>query len=531
MARADRDQQQAALARLMALKSAGQLRTEHVRLAAQGLGLSERTVWRRLEQGLPTPSQYQLSDTDREAFAYYRGNIAVVHRARAATLSAQDTMGASVPEFLASGWAQSTPVSLRTLQRAFRRELTPAQLAAWRWGEEGRRAATVYLTRGPSHRNEMWEMDHKALPILVLPPRGPAVCPWLTSVIDDGTRSLLGWAIALSPHTGTVLTALRMALVYDPARGPYGAVPAGYRIDRGLEFAATAVRDVFAALCVTSHRLPGYQPHRKGKIERLHRTIDQTLLCTLPGFTEGPRDAAGKLYGPLDDRAAARAAAGERGAGPGAGVAPMRIERFAARFADWAAWYNFERPHRMLDGRTPLQAWQDDPSALHRIDAADLRHLLLASDERTIGKDGIHFRTFAYVAPELQGRGGQKVVVRYMPHDDRSIEVYLDGAHLCTAYPADRLTPEQQEAFRAHARAEAKELGRQRRRAAQRARVELAPLTGAGPAEQSRLTPAGTPAPRTARSRDEALARKARVDLLGLPSRRTPPPAPPDPAE
>ncbi|WP_211267383.1 hypothetical protein [Nonomuraea candida] len=103
-----------------------------------------------------------------------------------------------------------------------------------------------------------------------------------------------------------------MALVYDPARGPYG-----YRIDRGLEFAATAVRDVFAALCVTSHRLPSYQPHRKGKIERLHRTIDQTLLCTLPGYTEGPRDAAGKLYGPLDDRAAARAAAAEPRAGAG----------------------------------------------------------------------------------------------------------------------------------------------------------------------------------------------------------------------
>ncbi|SEH03448.1 hypothetical protein SAMN05444920_1378 [Nonomuraea solani] len=58
-------------------------------------------------------------------------------------------MGAPVPDFLASGWAQSAPVSLRTLQRAFRRELTPAQLAAWRRGEEGRRAATVYLTRAP----------------------------------------------------------------------------------------------------------------------------------------------------------------------------------------------------------------------------------------------------------------------------------------------------------------------------------------------------------------------------------------------
>jgi putative transposase len=62
-------------------------------------------------------------------------------------------------------------------------------------------------------------MDHKQLP-------GAACCPWLTSVIDDATRVLAGWAIALTPHTGTVLTAVRMALVHDPARGPFGAIPA-----------------------------------------------------------------------------------------------------------------------------------------------------------------------------------------------------------------------------------------------------------------------------------------------------------------
>jgi hypothetical protein len=43
-------------------------------------------------------------------------------------------------------------------------------------------------------------MDHKNLPILVLPPRGPAVTPWLTTIVDDGTRGLVGWAIAITPH-------------------------------------------------------------------------------------------------------------------------------------------------------------------------------------------------------------------------------------------------------------------------------------------------------------------------------------------
>jgi putative transposase len=261
------------------------------------------------------------------------------------------------------------------------------------------------------------------------------------------------------------------------------------RVDRGLDFAAEVIRDTLAALVIDCHRLPGYQPHRKGKVERLHLTIEQTLLCGLPGYTDGPRNAAGKLYGPISDTPAARAAA--ENAVQAGQVGPMRIERFAALFPDWVAWYNTERPHAGLDGRTPLQAWNDDASAVQRVDAERVRHLLMAGVERTVGKQGVLHNGLAYVAPELHGRGGQVVQVRYMPHDDRSVEVYLDGAHLCTAYPQGQLSDEQVTAFWEHAPAEARRLGAARRRAARRARSELVPLTGSETtAEQARLVPA-----------------------------------------
>ena len=409
--RADPERRRAAVERLGQLREAGELMAAHVRLAASGLGVRERTVWRwlSLAAGQPgTPAgrgAYQLSEADREAYVRYRGNMAAVHRARGAALASPDApevlaAGVPVPASLREGWRGAQPVAIRTLQKAFRRELTAAEAAAWAEGEEGQRAAGVYLTRPAGHRNQTWEMDHTQLPILVMPPRGAACCPWLTSVIDDATRVLAGWAIALTPHTGTVLTAVRMALVHDPARGPFGAIPAQVRIDRGLEFAAEAVRDAFAALSIDQRRLPAFQPHRKGKVERVHRTIDQTLLCGLPGFTGGPRDAAGRLYGPLDDRFAARLRAA------GNPVTPMPIEAFARLFGQWADWYNNERPHDGLDGRTPLQAWQDDPGPLHRISPDRLRHLLLASGERIIGKDGIRFSSLAYIAPELQAAAG-----------------------------------------------------------------------------------------------------------------------------
>ena len=336
--------------------------------------------------------------------------------------------------------------------------------------------------------------------------------PWLTSVIDDGTRAIVGWAIALTPHSGTVLTALRMALVHDPARGPFGGVPALVRVDRGLDFAAEAIRDVLAALVIDCHRLPGHAPHRKGKIERVRRTVEQTLLCGLPGYTDGPRNAAGVLYGPISDTPAARAAAETA-----ADTAPMRIERFAAVFGDWVAWYNTARPHAGLAGRTPLQAWNEDRSAVARVDPDRVRHLLLAGVDRTVDKDGIHFNNLRYLAPQLQGRVGQRMNVRYMPHDDRSVEVYLDGVHLCTAYPQGQLSEEQVAEFRDHARAETRRLGAARRTAARRARSELVPLTGADTTtSQARLVPAEQAGSPARHRRDALLASRARTDLLGL---------------
>ncbi|MFE3455776.1 Mu transposase C-terminal domain-containing protein [Nonomuraea sp. NPDC059194] len=173
----------------------------------------------------------------------------------------------------------------------------------------------------------------------------------------------------------------------------------------------------------------------------------------------------------------------------------------------------------MLDGRTPLQAGESDTAPLYRIGADKLRHLLLAATMRTIGKDGIRFNGLAYIAPELQGRGGQRVEIRYMPHDDRFVEVNLDGRHLCTAHPAERLTPEQTEAFRAHTRQEARRLGQERRRATARARAELVPLTetsAGSPPTESRILPPAAATAASARTRDDQLRRRASTSLLGL---------------
>jgi putative transposase len=479
----------ALVARLRERKAAGQLASADVRAAAAGLAVSERTVWRWIagddpvRTGRRPRARYEITEADWDAYADWRGNIAALHRAR-----------------LAAG-EEGVP-ALRTLQEAFARELTPAQRAAAVDGVDGRRRHEVYLRWAPARRNAMWEADHKELPVLVT---APGTCrarkPWVTLFIDGYSRLIMGWALSLVPNAATVLAALRQGLVVDPARGPFGGIPEVIRPDGGLEFAGTALARVAAVLGIELAPAPPYQSHVKGKVERVNRTVDQEFLSGLPFYTEGPRAADGHLFGPDTE--------------------PMGLELFADRFAAWVIDYNTRRPHSALEGQTPSQRWTADATPLREVPEGELRWLLLADAERTINKDGVHFRGLVFIAGELNGLVGERVQVRYMPHDLRQIEIFRGDEWLATAYPQGTLSAEQREAVLARRRADAAELGRRQRRASRRARAELAPITGPGTIEET--TTISAEQARAERrgggggpGRDEDLRRLAMTNLLDL---------------
>ncbi|MEV0404194.1 Mu transposase C-terminal domain-containing protein [Actinoallomurus sp. NPDC050550] len=286
------------------------------------------------------------------------------------------------------------------------------------------------------------------------------------------------------------------------------------RLDQGLEFAAAAVKAATAALGTVPHVLPGYSPNQKGKIERAFLTVDEMLLCTLPGYTGGPREVNGRLAGPLDDRVKARVGYGDAAAaGQQAGL-PLGLETFARIFGNWVAAYNTEHVHSEL-GMTPAQAWAADASPIEDVPAEHLRHLLLAGRPRTIGPHGIRFRNLKWLDPGglIRERRGTQVQIRYMPHDDRFIDVYLDGEFLATCYPTNALTAEQEAEFYAAARAQEKQAAAQRASARRRGRMRLAALSATdtstesvrkiSPAEAERLNRTGgggRPRPETSTS-------------------------------
>ncbi len=479
------------VAQLRALGDSDGLATHRVRHAAASAGVSERTIWRWLGAEDPReapPRGYRLSDDDLDEYSAQRGNTAAVWRAR---------------------YGDGAGPSKRTLQRAFDRELRPGDRAAIVDGVEGRRRHQVYLRWEARYRNEIWEADHKQLEILVMAPRAQRPTkPWVTMFLDAYSRLIMGWAISIYPSAATVLAALGKGIRVDPERGPFGGVPSVLRVDNGLEFAADSLAAATGVLGAQVFPTVAYSPYLKGKIERANRTVTQELLAGLPFYTNGPRAADGRLYGP--------------------DMAPMALGCFVAEFDHWVQDYNTVREHSALGGLTPLQRWSLDATPIRLVAAADLRWLLLDDEERVVLKDGIHFHGLVFVAPELNGRVGDRVEVRYTPHDDRQIEVFIDGRWLATARPQNVLSPAERDRVLEQRRADAAEQGRRQRRASRRARTRLAAMTEPGQPQVTTVIGTDQASTETARADDLALRRQARVGLLEL---TTPAPPTPRPAD
>ncbi|MET9226007.1 transposase family protein [Lentzea sp. NPDC003310] len=456
-----------------------------------------------------------MSPADLEAFEDYNGNISAVFRARQAVVEGRDEVfGVPIAEHLRQGWRDARPVALRTLQAAFRAQMTPAERAYWREGSEGRRRMRTYSQRQVACRNAVWQVDHTQLDIEVLPPHGPVCRPWLTSFLDHRHRVLMGWVIALHPDQGVVAAALRSAIVADPDDGRHGGLPSVIEHDRAWEFGARALRAACGTLQIDLRPRPPRTPRFGGVVERWHGTIDRLLLCQLPGYTGGARDGKGRLFGPVRDDRSWREHAGRpspdgedhvRDDRDAAGTVgddqrdrrAVTLRAFIALFARFAVAYNQQHPHPELDGLTPLQSWQADPSPLSTVDEALLRDLLLQRrDSVMVTSKGIRFENLHYLVPDLQVQGmvGERVQIRYAPHDRRFVEVYQDGRHLGTAYPAQALTPEQNERRRQAWSEEGRQLGARRRKANQRARRRLEPLNRATGDPQDTLPAAVTAA-------------------------------------
>ncbi len=371
------EQWETVVAAIAARRAAGDSATAAVVAAAKLLGVGRSTVWAHLRRGCEPQQRaprgrYVLTEADRTEIYAAAGNVAAVARAR-------QREGAPGP-------------TLRTLQRAVRRELSDMERVYARSGMRAAREYGLFQQLRVPHRNLEWQTDHKQLGVTVVLPDGQTGKPWITAFGDVATRVIQGWAVDLRPTETTVTCALRRSLQPTPfpdaaglPGGEHGGVPIRMRLDNGLEFAANGLKAAADELGIELMPCPPYQPHRKGSIERWNRTLDQTLLSGLPHFDNGPKKADGSLY----------AAAGSM----------LSLAELVAEIDAWMIDYH-DRPHDGLDGATPRQAWLADPTPLRVVPEEQLRGLLHRTT-RTIGKYGIRINNLWYCRRTCTGCGAR----------------------------------------------------------------------------------------------------------------------------
>jgi putative transposase len=419
-----------AVRRLLALRAGKKLTAGHVRVAAVALGVAERTVWRWLaaaesdEAAAASPgaparagATFTITPEVRGLLALWKGNVRAVHR-----------------ELVLRAARKSPPVdapSLTTLHRAIRRDLTPGERAGLAGGERAARKHDVFLARPRGWRNKEWETDHMQAPVLV-EVDGKARRPWITWFTDCATNAITGVAVTpVHPSRESVLSALRSAVLREDPYGPFGGLPEKVRVDRGKDFLSRTVTGAFDLLDVTVEDLPAYTPHLKGTVEGLNRAVESMFLAALPGYARQPRP-------------------GKRASRPKDEVL-LGFEDFTSRLLAWTSWWNTEHHPAPLRGKTPLEAWQDDPTPLRDVPAADLWTFTLEdAGTRTLTTRGVRFRKRDYVSAWMTGQAGIRVRVRFMPHHDHRIEVYhaATGRYLGPADLADQATEEQVSAVR-----------------------------------------------------------------------------------
>jgi transposase InsO family protein len=232
--------------------------------------------------------------------------------------------------------------------------------------------------------NELWMSDVM---------HGPAVTvegkrrhkTYLIALIDDATRVITHAAFALSENTAAFLPVLEQAI---RRRG----LAKRLYVDNGAVYRSHHLALVCAKLGLTLIHSRPYVPQGRGKIERWFRTARLQLLPTLTA----------------DDTAS--------------------LDALNRRLWAWVEGEYHQRPHKGLDGATPLDRWAQVCDEVRLPEPTlDLAQLFLFEEKRKVAKDRtVSLRGVVYEVDAMLV--GQTVTLRFDPsRPGRPVEVWHQG--------------------------------------------------------------------------------------------------------
>lgn len=233
--------------------------------------------------------------------------------------------------------------------------------------------------------------------------------PWLTVIMDDYSRAIAGFGVSFhAPSAIQTALVLRQAIWRKPIpQWHICGIPGTFYTDHGSDFTSHHMEQVSADLKMGLVFSEVGMPRGRGRIERFFRTINQMLLCSLPGYTP---------------------------AGAPTGETLLTLSAFEARFQHFILEQYHQRPHSET-GMLPQAHWAAGgflprlPESLEQLDLL----LLTVAKSRKVRPDGIHFQGLCYLDTTLAAYVGEHVIIRYDPRDMAEIRVFHDHRFLCRA--------------------------------------------------------------------------------------------------
>jgi putative transposase len=301
-------------------------------------------------------------------------------------------------------------------QRVYRvvKHLDPALVTLAHDGTKAYRTTYDLLYRHEAEQpNDLWQADHTLLDIWVRDDSGPPVRPWLTIIMDDYSRAIAGFRISFdAPSSIQTALTLRQAIWRKSLpQWKIMGIPARFYTDCGSDFTSQHLEQVSADLNMVLVFSEPDMPRGRGKIERFFGTVNQMLLCGLPGYTP-------------------------------AGLPPdhaiLSVAAFEAELGRFILDQYHQTPHSET-GEPPQARWEGGgflprfPESLEQLDLL----LLTVAKSRKVRPDGIHFQGMRYLDLTLAAYVGESVIIRYDPRDMAEIRVFHDHRFLCRAICAE----------------------------------------------------------------------------------------------
>jgi putative transposase len=295
--------------------------------------------------------------------------------------------------------AQLTKPSYALLKRKIY-EISPYERWCARYGKriadiKFRASGQVRLTETPMARASM---DHTRLDVMVVDDKTglPLGRPWLTLLLDEATRYVLGYYIGFEePSSVSVTRAIRCALMpktnlllaYPDIKSQWDAwgVLREIIVDNGLEFHGEVIRAGAGRFGITIQFTPRKKPWFKGKIERYFGTLGTDLLSTIPGKTFSSVLEKND-YDPSKH-------------------AVLRLSTLREIICTWIVDVYHNKPHHGLEKATPAQAWAQTISGVDRWlpeSSLQVESAFSRSETRRLTHKGIEHDSLFYNGPDMQ---------------------------------------------------------------------------------------------------------------------------------